>query len=92
MGTDSKLYNLRTKEKIDCDRYYNLHNVLSYKYNLDDKLSGDGASRDELIELCDDLVTLSMLSTEMLQQIMDNLKTHSENDKFILIDDNDERY
>ncbi len=29
MGTDSKLFNLNTKEKIYCDRLQNLHNAFT---------------------------------------------------------------
>jgi hypothetical protein len=92
MGTDAKLINVKTGDKIYCDRYYNLHNVLSFEYGIDDKLSSNGATGDELIELCDDLITLSMLSTEMLEQIRDELKSKPKDDKFILIDENHELY
>ena len=92
MGSDSKLYNLSTNDKINCDRQYNLVNDYSDKCGLHNKLLIEGISKLELIELCDNLIVLSMLSTEMLQEIRANLHEQKGSDNFILIDENDKRY
>jgi len=92
MGVDAKLLNKKTGDKIYIDRYYNLQNNYTHYFDEANKLSGDGMERDELVELCDDLITLSHLSTEMLIDIRDNVKKLNKEDRFIIIDENNDKY
>ncbi len=97
MGTDSKLFNIKSNQKIYCDRKYNLDNDYTRAKGLDCYLKNQGLPvyilRDLICEL-DELINTSRSAgvKTMYERILEELKLFDDYDVFILIDEHDNRY
>lgn len=98
MGIDSKLWNKKSNQKIDCDRLYNLYNDYTKAKGLLDYLINQGLPKYMLVDLCIELNSLIHTSKSIndkktiYEQILDELSFFDDNDIFILIDNNNDNY